>query len=154
MGFLEMFAYGVTCTEAWQVVSVTSRHDDKCGNADSAGWKIMTCSKYAMNFKFSSFSALLSRTPKHSLKGNVVISLFSCFFHEFDKQIRWFCYFLLLAVRCDVIRASSGKSEDSCFVWLKFCARSSNDECISFPELVPKGNLHGKMRGEKSSPFG
>lgn len=89
-------------------------------NEDSAGRNIMMCSKYAMTFKFSSLFALLSRTPKSTLKGNDKMYFFSYFISEFDKQLVLYLVSSLLAMCCDVTRASSGKTENSCFVWLKF----------------------------------
>lgn len=105
---------------AWQKRDMLPWHHDRCGKWDSAGRNIMMCSKYAMTFKFSSLFALLSRTPRSTLKGNDKMYFFSYFISEFDKQLGLYLVSSLLAMCCDVTRASSGKTENSCFVWLKF----------------------------------
>ena len=118
---------------------------------ESAGWRIMTLVKYAMS---SLFAPLLARASKTSLRGN---SNTSCPFCSFSSQANYLVRSILLsiiAVRCDVIRASSGKNENSSFAWSIFCARISKAECIIVPELMLKWTIHTKMRGEKSSLFG
>ena len=54
-------------------------------------------------------------------------------------------------MQCDVIRASSGKNENSSFAWSKFCARISKAECIIVPELICSSELYTRKCGAKKA---